>query len=147
MKEEASEVKGRLRRSVEGLASPGTLRAVPVASTRLIRRPQRRLLMSWRKQLLDAAASLGAEHDSLVQEARGRLRRQLAGAQSPRRSASTAEIASSFRTADARPCTTASRPPMYKIVVTRRRRHFPGVTSRSRAWRRLCSPIVRHKGA
>ena len=28
--------------------------------------------------LLDAAASLGAEHDSLVQEARGRLRRQLA---------------------------------------------------------------------
>lgn len=31
-----------------------------------------------RKRLLDAAASLGAEHDSLVQEARGRLRRQLA---------------------------------------------------------------------
>ena len=30
------------------------------------------------KRLLDAAASLGAEHDSLVQEARGRLRRQLA---------------------------------------------------------------------
>ena len=34
--------------------------------------------MERRKRLLDAAASLGAEHDSLVQEARGRLRRQLA---------------------------------------------------------------------
>ena len=40
--------------------------------------PALRVLLRPQQRLLDAAASLGAEHDSLVQEARGRLRRQLA---------------------------------------------------------------------
>ena len=51
------------------IARPDDKKATTAPSTDIVER---------RKRLLDAAASLGAEHDSLVQEARGRLRRQLA---------------------------------------------------------------------
>ena len=82
MKEEASEVKEefdcdapskgwrRLARYARcQLPRPDDKKATTAPSTDIVER---------RKRLLDAAASLGAEHDSLVQEARGRLRRQLA---------------------------------------------------------------------
>ena len=52
------------------LPRPDDKKATTAPSTDIVER---------RKRLLDAAASLGAEHDSLVQEARGRLGRRLRG--------------------------------------------------------------------
>ena len=82
VKEEASEVKEEFDCDAP---SKGFRRIAHYARCRLPRPDDKKAttapaadVVERRKRLLDAAASLGAEHDSLVQEARGRLRRQLA---------------------------------------------------------------------